>query len=93
MNSIAYLTRDFWFASAERAVKTAAQSAILVIGADLVNFNATQADWGSVGGFALGGAVLSLLTSVASAATNGEPAAFGPEKIEGYEGDHRESVA
>ena len=48
---------------ADRAVKTAAQSAVLVIGADQVN--ALDADWRLVGGMALGGAVLSLLTNLA----------------------------
>lgn len=46
----------------DRAVKTAAQSAVLVIGADQVN--ALDADWRLVGGMALGGAVLSLLTNL-----------------------------
>lgn len=50
--------------TAERAAKTAAQSALLVIGADQVNVVAV--DWMTVAGFAAGGAVLSLLTSVAS---------------------------
>ena len=59
-------TRAFWLAAVERAAKTAAQSAILVFGADQVN--ALQADWVTVGGFALGGFVLSLLTSVGSGA-------------------------
>ena len=58
-------TADFWKRAAERAVKTAAQSAILVWGGDQVN--AFTANWGDVAGFALGGAVLSLLTSLASA--------------------------
>lgn len=48
---------------ADRAVKTAAQSALLTLGADQVN--AFDADWRLVGGMALGGAVLSLLTNVA----------------------------
>lgn len=48
----------------DRAVKTAAQSAILVLGADQVN--ALSSDWQLVGGFALGGAALSVLTSLAS---------------------------
>ena len=58
------LTRTFWRRAIERAVKTAAQSAILVIGADQIN--ALQVGWVDVGGFALGGAILSLLTSLAS---------------------------
>ena len=38
--------------TAERAVKTAAQSALLAIGAD--QLNALAADWQTVAGFALG---------------------------------------
>ena len=57
-------TARFVRESVERAVKTAAQSAILVIGADQIN--ALSADWGNVAGFALGGFVLSVLTSLAS---------------------------
>lgn len=48
---------------ADRAAKTAAQAALLVLGADQVN--ALEADWRLVGGMALGGAILSLLTNVA----------------------------
>lgn len=55
----------FWTKAAERAVKTAAQSAILVIGAD--QLDVLHADWAAVLGFGLGGAVLSVLTSVATA--------------------------
>lgn len=55
-------TRQFWPKAFERAVKSAAQAALLVLGADQIN--AMQANWGDVGGFALGGAVLSLLTSL-----------------------------
>lgn len=64
-------TVAFWKAAFERSIKTAAQAAILVIGADQLNvFNV---DVANVLGFALGGAVLSLLTSVGSdfVGTNG----------------------
>ena len=65
----------------ERASKTAAQSALLVLGADQIN--ALSADWADVAGFALGGFVLSLLTSVATTGFGGNgPAAFGPETVE-----------
>lgn len=47
----------------DRAVKTAAQSAVLVIGADQVN--AFDADWRTVLGMAAGGFALSALTTVA----------------------------
>jgi hypothetical protein len=60
-------TKLFWEKAAERAAKTAAQAAILVFGADQVN--ALTADWADIGGFALGGAVLSLLTSIITSGT------------------------
>jgi len=58
-------TRTFWLKATERAVKSAAQSALLVFGADQIN--ALTANWADVGGFALGGAVLSYLTSLITA--------------------------
>ncbi|GAB3598599.1 hypothetical protein GCM10027586_00630 [Kineococcus gypseus] len=69
-------TARFWEAAAERAVKTSAQAALLVLGADQVN--ALDASWSDVGGFALGGLVLSLLTSLASLGLGGA----GPSAIE-----------
>lgn len=57
-------TRTFWTAAIERAFKTAAQSALLIFGADQINV--LTVSWVEVGGFAAGGFVLSLLTSVAS---------------------------
>lgn len=54
--------RDYWTETVDRAAKTAAQSAVLVIGADQVN--ALDADWRLVAGFAAGGAVLSVLTTI-----------------------------
>ena len=59
-------TASFWKDAFERAVKTAAQAVVLFLGADQL-FDAVSADWASAGSFALGGAVLSLLTSVVSA--------------------------
>lgn len=56
-------TRSFWAAALDRAVRSAAQAAILAIGAD--QFNVMQADWPNALGFAGGGFVLSLLTSLA----------------------------
>lgn len=63
-------TRAFWSAALERAIKTAAQSAVLVIGAD--QFDALAVSWPEVGGFALGGFVLSVLTSVGSDAVSSQ---------------------
>lgn len=59
-----YLAERFWIETIERAVKTAAQSALLVLGAD--QLDALAADWGDVASFAAGGFILSVLTSVAS---------------------------
>jgi Putative lactococcus lactis phage r1t holin len=64
----------FWKDAGERAVKTGAQAALLVLGAD--QLDAIAADWGDVGSFALGGVVLSLLTSIVSAP-------IGPEEAKG----------
>lgn len=58
-------TRRFWVRSAERAVKTAAQAALLVLGGDATGV--LTADLRAAVLAAIGGAVLSLLTSVSSA--------------------------
>lgn len=57
----------FWKDAAERAIKTAAQSAILAWGAGDQLLNLFTADLVIIGQFAVSGAVLSLLTSIASA--------------------------
>lgn len=46
----------------DRAVKTAAQAALLTIGAD--QLNAFDADWRAVLGMAAGGFILSALTTI-----------------------------
>ena len=61
--------RAYALAVLERAVKTAAQAALLVFGAD--QLDAMNASWADAFGFAAGGFVLSVLTSLA---TSG----FGP---------------
>jgi len=72
-------TGAFWKAATERAVKTAAQTAGLVLGADMVNV--IDVDWVNVGGFAAGGLVLSYLFSLASGASNGNPSAGNYETL------------
>ena len=73
-------TKAFWKAASERAIKTAAQSGLLVIGADQLNI--LTLDWVNLGGFAAGGALISVLTSIASAAaTDGSPS-LGGERLE-----------
>lgn len=65
----------FWKDAFERAVSTAAQAALLALGAEALNV--LQADWVTVAGFALGGAVLSLLKSlIASRVGDGDSASL-----------------
>jgi hypothetical protein len=58
-------TSAFWMATAERAVKTAAQVLLVYLGADAVD--AFAVSWERAGSIAAGAAVLSVLTSIASA--------------------------
>jgi hypothetical protein len=71
-------TKLFWRDAAERSISTAAQSAILAIGQDAAGFDVFGADWRNVVGFAVGGAVLSLLKALAAARVPGaiSPASF-----------------
>lgn len=59
--------RKFWTETAERAVKSAAQSLLLLWAGDSA-FNIVNADPRMAGGIAAGAAVLSVLTSLASTA-------------------------
>ena len=58
-------TNDFWLQATERAIKTFAQTAVALIGAGL--FNLLTTDWVQLIGVSGGAALLSILTSVASA--------------------------
>lgn len=62
-----YASRRFWTETADRAIKTAAQAPLLAWSVGDVGANAFELDWGLGLGFAAGGAVISLLTSIASA--------------------------
>ena len=64
----------FWKATAERVVSTAAQAALLALGADAIN--ALDVGWVDVGGFAAGGAVLALLKSLAANVATGNGPSF-----------------
>jgi hypothetical protein len=57
----------------ERAAKTAAQAAILALGlnASATAFNISTVNWWDVGYMAAGGAILSILTSIASGSVTG----------------------
>lgn len=90
-----FLDPQFLKAATERAVKTAAQTVVVSLGADQM-LDAFHADWETLGGVTLGGLVLSYLTSFASGmvgeretpsvvgetlASPQEPQAFGPDEL------------
>lgn len=56
-------SRVWWAAAGTRAIRTAAQTALAVIGTTVVGI--TEVAWAGVGSAAALGAVLSLLTSLA----------------------------
>jgi hypothetical protein len=74
------MTRAYVLAVLERATKTAAQSALLMFGADQVN--ALNAQWADVGGFAAGGFVLSVLTSLATSGFGGNGPSATTEHVD-----------
>jgi len=57
-------TASFWRDAAERAIKSAAQAGILALGGGAVDV--LTLDWATLAGAAGGGALLSMLTSIAS---------------------------
>ena len=71
-------TLAFWRDVLERAIKTAAQSAIVGAGFTSVTANALTFDWVALGGFAAGGFILSVLSSVGSYAFTGSASAVKP---------------
>lgn len=74
-----FFTAAYWADVAERAVKTAAQSVVLAFTfSETGPFDAFELDWGLVGGFALGGFTVSVLTSLASAPLGGGTASILP---------------
>lgn len=75
-------TAAFWRAASERAIKTAAQSALIGLGYTSLAANAWTFDWAALGGFAVGGFVLSALTSIASGiASGGSPSLTNAEVL------------
>lgn len=75
-------TLVFWLAAAERAVKTAAQSGLALIGTGAAGF--TDLDWQQIASVSLLAAIASVLTSlVTGAATDGTPSAGNLETTEG----------
>ena len=80
-------TAVFWKATAERAIATAAQSAIAALGTDLIGV--LDMDAMAVLSLAGGGAILSILKSVAATAATGSPSMGGGETLEPRINTHR----
>ena len=80
-------TAQFWKATTERAIATAAQSALAALGTDLVGV--LDMDAVAVLSLAGGGAVLSVLKSIAATAATGSPSIGGGETLEPRVNTHR----
>lgn len=73
-------TREFWASTAERAVRTAAQTAIALIGTDQVGI--LNLDWAQIASVVATATILSVLTSIAGdTATKNGPAFVQSEGI------------
>ena len=83
-------TGKFWKATTERAIATAAQSAIAALGTDLIGV--LDIDAVAVLSLAGGGAVLSILKSIAATAATGSPSAGGGETLEPRINTHRADI-
>jgi hypothetical protein len=74
-------TLTFWKAATERAVKSAAQTLILLIGTGAVGI--TALNWPELLSLTATAALLSVLTSVVSGAKDGNPSATNAETTPG----------
>ena len=83
-------TAQFWKATAERAIATAAQSALAALGTDVVGV--LDMDAVAVLSLAAGGALASVLKSVAVTAATGSPSAGGGETLEPRVNTHRADI-
>lgn len=71
-------TKSFWLEAIDRALKTGAQIPLVIWGIGDQLLNVMEVDWQLAGYYALGGMVVSLLTSIGSAgmATKGNASAL-----------------
>lgn len=75
------MSRAYWLATLERAIKTAAQTFLALVGTTAL---VTEVDWTIVGSGVLMATVLSVVTSIGSISLTptAGPAAFGPESVD-----------
>ena len=69
--------RTYYTELVDRAVKTAAQAAILSVGVESTQVNALAVDWTLMGGMAAGGAALSVLTTLTQRGIFGRSSSHG----------------
>ena len=82
----ALVSKLFWYDALERAIKTFAQTLVALLGAGAIDV--LQVDWGQRLSVSAGAALVSVLTSIATAgATKGETASLVLEKAELKEGE------
>jgi len=74
-------TLEFWKATAERAVKSAAQTLILLIGTGAIGI--TALNWPELLSLTATAALLSVLTSVVSGSKDGNPSLTNAETTPG----------
>lgn len=83
MSKSVLATGAFWIATGERALKTAAQAPLVAWAVGDGIMSAFEVDYAAAAGIALGGAVLSVLTSLASIPIGGAgPSLTSAEQIE-----------
>lgn len=80
-----YATADFWKGSVERAIRTAAQTAIALIGTDQVGI--LNLDWAQIGSVTATATLLSLLMSIAGGGTGSGPSFTNAEEIPAQDDD------
>lgn len=74
-----YTSNEFWKGSIERAIRTAAQTAIALIGTDQVGI--LNLDWAQIGSVTATATLLSLLMSIAGGGTGSGPSFTDAETL------------
>lgn len=80
-----YASKEFWKGSIERAIRTAAQTAIALIGTDQVGI--LNLDWAQIGSVTATATLLSLLMSIAGGGTGSGPSFTNAEEIPAQDDD------